>query len=388
MRSVLIGMLSGAMLWAGSAGAQTAEPCIGASLAETGPAAFTAIAIRQGAETAIDEINERGGVLGKKLKLVVYDDAGAPPRGIENARRIAQSDNCIAVLGGFHTGVALAMRDPINQAGVPYVGVIGAGTAVTEFEGNQWLFRVSMKDRLAAKYLTEAALQRSAGKKIALLFENTGFGQGAVPDVKAALAEKGLSLVGQETFNWNDADMTPQLGRLRDAGVDTIILYSIDREANQIVRGLNKIGWSPVIVSAWGNSSSLGQLAGPLANGIIVAQTFSWLNDLTPQAEAVWKRIAAKSNLKDRSELIFGSAVANSYDAVNIIAKGIETAGAFDRTKLRDALFKVKYDGLVQKYDPAFTNTLEGHDAIPASNYILAVWDNGILKPLSKTSYK
>ncbi len=301
MRSVLIGMLSGAMLWAGSAGAQTAEPCIGASLAETGPAAFTAIAIRQGAETAIDEINERGGVLGKKLKLVVYDDAGAPPRGIENARRIAQSDNCIAVLGGFHTGVALAMRDPINQAGVPYVGVIGAGTAVTEFEGNQWLFRVSMKDRLAAKYLTEAALQRSAGKKIALLFENTGFGQGAVPDVKAALAEKGLSLVGQETFNWNDADMTPQLGRLRDAGADTIILYSIDREANQIVRGLNKIGWTPVIVSAWGNSSSLGQLAGPLANGIIVAQTFSWLNDLTPQAQGVWKKIAAKSNLKDPS---------------------------------------------------------------------------------------
>jgi len=92
--------------------------------------------------------------------------------------------------------------------------------------------------------------------------------------------------------------------------------------------------------------------------------------------------------LKDPSELIFGSAVANSYDALNIIAKGIELAGEFDRTKFRDALFKVKYDGLVQKYDPAFKDTLEGHDAIAASTYILAVWQDGILTPLAKTSYK
>ncbi|MFD1333134.1 ABC transporter substrate-binding protein [Methylopila musalis] len=388
MKRLATGLLLLSALWSPSALAQAAEPCIGASLAVTGPAAFTAKAIRQGAETAIDEINERGGVLGKKLRLVVYDDAGAPPRGIENVRRIAQSDNCIAVLGGFHTGVALALRDHVNQIGIPYVGVIAAGTAVTEFDGNKWLFRVSMKDRLAAAYLADAALERSPAKKVALLYENTGFGQGAVPDVTAALEKKGLALVGKETFNWNDADMTPQLIRLRDAGADAIILYSIDREANQIVRGLDKIGWKPVVVSAWGNSSSLGQLAGPLANGLIVAQTFSWLNDLSPKAQTVWTAIAAKSGLKDPSELIFGSAVANAYDALNIIGEAIRVGGAYDRTAFRDALFKVRHEGLVRTYDPAFADTREGHDALTQANYILAAWHDGVLKPLSKTPYK
>ena len=375
-------------LFATAASAQSAEPCIGASLAVTGPAAFTATAIQQGAEAAIDEINEKGGLLGKKIRLVVYDDAGAPPRGIENVRRIAQADNCLAVLGGFHTGIALAVRDHVNQIGIPYIGVIAAGTAVTEFDGNKWLFRVSMKDRLAANFLVNAALERSPAKKVGLLYENTGFGQGAIPDVTAALDKKGLPLVGKETFNWGDADITPQLIKLRDAGTDAIILYSIDREANQIVRGLEKIGWKPVVVSAWGNSSSLGQLAGPIANGLIVAQTYSWLNHLSPSAESVWKRIAAKSKLKEPSELIFGSAVANSYDAIRIIGKAIEIAGSYDRTKFRDALFKVSYDGLVKNYGPAFADTKDGRDALTEANYILAAWDNGVLKPLALTPYK
>ena len=76
------------------------EPCIGNSAPITGPAAFGGSAIKYGTEVAIDEINEKGGVLGKKLRFVQYDDAGAPPRGVDNTRRIAQADKCVAVFGG------------------------------------------------------------------------------------------------------------------------------------------------------------------------------------------------------------------------------------------------------------------------------------------------
>jgi branched-chain amino acid transport system substrate-binding protein len=70
------------------------EPCLGNSVPLTGPAAFGGLAVKYGAEIAIDEINESGGVLGKKLTLIQYDDAGAPPRGVDNVRRIALSDRC------------------------------------------------------------------------------------------------------------------------------------------------------------------------------------------------------------------------------------------------------------------------------------------------------
>jgi branched-chain amino acid transport system substrate-binding protein len=84
------------------------EPCIGNSSATTGPAAFGGQSIKMGAEIAIDEINAKGGVLGKPLRFVQYDDAGAPPRGVDNTRRIALADKCIAILGGYHSTVAVA----------------------------------------------------------------------------------------------------------------------------------------------------------------------------------------------------------------------------------------------------------------------------------------
>src|SRR5690606_683626 len=118
----------------GAATPATAEanPCIGNSGPVTGPAAFGGKAIKMGAEMAIEEINANGGVLGKKLKFIQYDDVGAPPRGVDNVRRIALQDNCIAMLGGYHSTVALAQRDPIHETKMPYIGTIAANTKVIE----------------------------------------------------------------------------------------------------------------------------------------------------------------------------------------------------------------------------------------------------------------
>src|ERR1700722_19148115 len=118
------------------------EPCIGKSAAITGPAAFGGLAIRMGAEIAIDELNDSGGVLGKKLRFVQYDDAGAPPRGVDNTRRVALADKCIAIFGGYHSTVGLAQVDPINEIGIPYVGVIAANTKIIENgKAPSWMFR-------------------------------------------------------------------------------------------------------------------------------------------------------------------------------------------------------------------------------------------------------
>ena len=83
-----------------------------------------------------------------------------------------------------------------------------------------------------------------------------------------------------------------------------------------------------------------------------------------------------------------GSAVANSYDAVYIIAQAIEKAGAYDRDKLREAMYQVRYDGLVGKYEPAFEKTQERHDAILPRYYKLTAWHEGKLLPLAETPYK
>lgn len=142
------------------------------------------------------------------------------------------------------------------------------------------------------------------------------------------------------------------------------------------------------MIAAWGLAGNLGEIAGKLANGVIVFQTYTWMGKLEPRAEVLWKKIQAKYGLKNPQEIRMGSAVANSYDAVYIIAQAIEKAGSFDRAKVRDAMYQVRHDGLVAKYDPAFEKTQERHDGILPRYYKLTAWHDGKLLPLAETPYK
>ena len=377
-----------AIVLAGPAFAQQ-EPCIGNSGPLTGPAAFGGAAIKYGAEIAIDEINEKGGVLGKKLRLIQYDDAGAPPRGVDNTRRIALSDKCIAILGGYHSTVGLAQVDPVNEIGIPYIGTIAANTKIIENgKSPNSMFRVSAKDKWVAQFLVAEALKASKNGKIAFIYENTGWGNGALPDIKAAIQAKGKELSATETFNWNDQDMTAQVIRIRDSGADTMLIWGLDREGNQIMRSLDKVGYKPTMIAAWGLAGNLGELAGPLANGVRVMQTFSWMGEMDDKTKVIWDKIQKKYGLKDPSELKMGSGTANAYDAVHILAKAIEKAGSYDWQKVKDALYQVEHTGLVATYKPAFDKSNpERQDAILPQFYRLTAWQDGKLLPIAQTPY-
>ncbi|WP_187830388.1 ABC transporter substrate-binding protein [Siccirubricoccus phaeus] len=372
--------------------AQRAEPCIGASWEVTGPLANQGLMLRIAVETALEKINAAGGVLGRPLRLVVYDDVGEPARAVDNARRIGERDNCVVMFGGARTPNAIALREPLEEMGMPWIGPISAGTTVIEHQNgrNQWMFRVSMKDRWVTGYLVDQAKQRSASGRIAFVYEGTAWGQGALPDVEAAARRAGVTLAGRETFNIGDQDMSAQMIRLRDAGVDTIILWAVDRESANMVRSMDRIGWKPKIVSAWGVTTAFARAIGPLADGIMVAGTFNWNGQLSPEAQAAFDAMKAKypDRIRSTADLEQPSAMANAWDAVHIIVEALKLAGAYDRTKLRDAMFRVNYTGLVADYRPAFIrDNQERMDAVLAEHYKLQAFHNGMLLPIEATPY-
>lgn len=369
--------------------AQKAEPCIGGSWELSGALAHFGLAIRMGIEAAVDEINEAGGVLGKKLRLVAYDDQGEPARAVDNARRISEKDNCVVMMGGARTPNALAIRPVLSELGQPWMGVMSAGTRVIEWESgkNEWMFRTSMNDRWVGPFLLEHALERSKTKKVGMLYEATGWGQGAVPDVEAAAKAKGVALVGKETFNIADTDMSAQLIRLRDAGIDTLVLYAVDRETNNILRSMDRLGYRPTLVSAWGISAQLGQTAGALSEGVLVAGTFSWTGQLSPRAQKVWERMQKKFNLKHPGDLTLPSVTANAYDAIYLVAEAVKLAGEYDKKKVRDALYKVKYEGIIAKYDPAFDRDKQRHDSIVPAHYKMLAYHKGYMMPVEQTPH-
>ena len=341
-----------------------------------------------GFDVAIDEINEAGGVLGKKLRVIAYDDQGEPARAVDNARRIGEKDNCIIMIGGARTPNALAIRPVLTEIGLPWMGVISAGTRVVEWEtGTNESIRTSMKDRWVAPFLIEYALKRSKTGKIGLMYEATGWGQGAVPDVEAAAKVRKVQLVGKETFNLADQDMSAQLIRLRDAGADTLVFYSVDREGNAILRSMDRLGYKPAIVSAWGLTGQLGQTAGPLADGVLVAGTFAWTGDLSPRAQKVWERIKAKFNLKHPGELLLPSATANSYDAVYIIAEALKTAsrttGGSSATPSSRCATRASSPSTI----PPWSWSAQRHDAIVPSHYKMLTYHKGVMMTLDQTPF-
>ncbi|MFZ4411061.1 MAG: ABC transporter substrate-binding protein [Paracraurococcus sp.] len=387
-----LGVMAGVLALSFPALAQKAEPCIGASLEVTGPLANQGLMLRIVVETALDKINAAGGVLGKPLKLIVYDDVGEPARAVDNGRRIGERDNCVIMMGGARTPNAIALREPLAEMGMPWIGPQSAGTTVIEHQNgkNEWMFRVSMKDRWVTGYLVDQAKQRSQNGKIAFVYEGTAWGQGALPDVEAAAKRANVPLVGKETFNLGDQDMSAQMIRLRDAGVDTVILWAVDRESANMLRSMDRIGWKPKIISAWGLTTAFAKSVGPLAEGIMVAGTFNWNGSLSPAAQAAFDAMKAKypDRIRTGADMEQPSAMANAWDATFVLVEALKIAGAYDRTKLRDAMFKVKYQGLVANYDPAFVKgNQERMDAILPEAYKLQAFHNGMLMPIDATPY-
>ena len=156
------------------------EPCIGNSAAITGPAAFGGQAIKMGAEIAIEEINAKGGVLGKPLRFVQYDDAGAPPRGVDNTRRIALADKCVGHPRRLSLDrVAWRRSSRCTRIGIPFVGVLAAEHARRSRTARSpnYMFRVSAKDKWVARFLVEQAAEGLEDRQDRVLLREYRLGQ-------------------------------------------------------------------------------------------------------------------------------------------------------------------------------------------------------------------
>ena len=137
----------------------------------------------------------------------------------------------------------------------------------------------------------------------------------------------------------------------------------------------HRIGYRPKVVSAWGLANpTFPSLAGPLADGVMVMQTFTFVNNGQPKARALLKRYIEKyKDVQDAAEVAMPSFVGDSYDATHMIALAIKKAGSTDGPKLHAALENLgTYDGLIKKYNSPFTP--DRHEALGPSDYMMCVW--------------
>ena len=331
----------------------------------------------RGAQLAIDEINQSGGVLGRKVELVTRDNEHKLDRGVAQARELIEREGCAALIGSQGSFIGLAVIDTMTELTTPWFGTSVGGVKIIENGRDpNYMFRVATNDRYVAQYLVGYALDKLGSKKIGILNEDTGWGVPAIEDLKAALSARGMEPASVDKMKVGDSDFTPQMLRAKDAGVDAIVTFSNSVEMANALKAGNKLDYRPKVVAAWGlANSNFPSLAGDLANGVLVMQTFTFENNKRPKAIEVFKHLVEKyPAVKSETEVVFPSFLGDTFDAVHLMGLGFAKGGSTEGPKVLAALQDLgEYRGLIKDYSRPFTAT--NHEALSPKDYMMSKWE-------------
>ncbi len=368
------------LLGISNASAQTIK--IGLVTALSGQSARAGEAITRGLAIAIDEINAKGGVLGRQLELVRRDDEATPAKGVIAARELLFKEKVAVLFGGLDTPVSLAIVPIMNQEKVPFMGPWAAGTPITRNGADpNFVFRVSAVDEIVNRAMLQYSQKTFNAKNCGMILVNNPWGESNEKGLTAALAAKGMKPAGVEKFDGNDVDVVPQLTRLKAAGADCLFLVGNVGPSAQVVKSLDRMGWKPPIVSHWGPAGGrFTELAGPSAKDVHFIQTYSFFGKQSPVGEKVLKALMAKyPDVKGAGDVTPAVGVANAYDGMMLTAMAIQNAGSIDGPKIREGFYRIgRYEGLIKTYDKPFTPG--NHDAVNENDYVWTQFiDNQIL---------
>lgn len=316
-----------------------AEIKIGASLAETGGASFLGDPEAKTLRMMVEEINANGGINGEEVELIVYDDGGDPNKARTFATRLVEDDEVIAVVGGSTTGATMAMIPVFEDAEIPFISLAGAVDIIDPVKA--WVFKTPHTDKMACAKIFEDMKARDI-TKIAMVSGQDGFGASMQAQCKGIVADYGIEVLADEVYGPKDADMTPQLTKIKATeGIQAVLNPGFGQGPAIVTRNYAQLGVGlPLYQSHGVASKSFIELAGAeAAEGVrlpaaalLVADL---LEDSDPQkAIVVGYRDAYQAETEEPVSTFGGHA----YDALNILVAAIERAGSDDPSAIRDQI--------------------------------------------------
>jgi branched-chain amino acid transport system substrate-binding protein len=202
-----------ALVFGASSPAWAAEPIkIGAIVSATGPASFLGEPERNTLLMLQDQINAQGGLLGRPLELIIYDDETEVNKAVLAADRLLKRDRVVAAIGGTTSGNTLAIMPKFSSAQIPLVSMAAAERIVKPI--NPWVFKTPQSDRHAVIKILEHAKARTSRTSPSSPYP-TAFGQAGREVLQELLPAYGMNLVADEIYGPRDTDMTPQLTKIR-----------------------------------------------------------------------------------------------------------------------------------------------------------------------------
>ena len=295
----------------------------------------------QTVELAVDELNAKGGVLGKKVVVVQADDEGKPAVGVTAAKRVITKENVSAIVGVWHSSVAVAQAKQVVKYGVPMLLHYSWTDDLTK-DHSDYIFRVGPFNSEIANLLLPFVQKNY--KTIAVMFETTAFGSGFADAIEKEAKAAGIK-VYSVAFPAEATDLKPQLLELKakSPNPELLIIASVYQAMYLIPKQAFEIGLAPkcdILCSwDWPTYPDFWEAMGEKGVGVMYATFESAKLKLSPLGEHFKKAFQAKYNFEPPIFAYF------LYDEVMILADAMERAKSADPKKIAAALKDTKFDG-------------------------------------------
>lgn len=320
----------------------------------TGFAAADGKSARQGAELAAKEANAAGGIGGKKITLVTYDDEGKPENAIPIANKLIGQDKVVMSISGSYSGPTRAAAAVFQRAGMPYISAYAIHPDITR--AGDFVFRTGMmgevQGRAGAKFIGETLKK----KKVEIVAVNNDFGQALTAGFKEAAPKFGLEIVAERTFGMTDRQFGPLVTQIKADNPEVIYAPGYFFNAGPLVAQLRAAGVTADVIGQEGyDGQRFIEIAGKAAEGVIITTSL----DRDSQAPATRAFITDyEKEYKDRVDMV----AASGYSAVSVALEALKKAGSQDGKTIRDTIRQNTFDTAIGKL--SFNNLGEVKKAV------------------------
>lgn len=348
---IVISALLGTLLF--GAVAQAAEPIrIGAIFSVTGPASFLGEPEKNTAKMLEEDINKAGGLLGRKVEIIVYDDETDATKAVTAYDRLIKKDKVVAVVGPSTSGATLAIVPKAEAAKIPLVSAAAAKKIVVPVK--QWVFKTPQSDELAVKAIFKHA-KKVGIKNIAIITASDAFGAAGREELKLLAPGGGFTIVADEVFGPKDTDMTVQLTKIKGTTAQAIICWGTNPGPAVIARNRVQLGIKIPLYNSHGVASKkFIELAGAAnAEGVLLPAGRLIVEDQVeknhPQKGVLSGYIKEYQAKYKQPISTFGG---HAWDAVMLVAQAIRDGKSAEPAAIRNALEKIrKFQGTAGEFN-------------------------------------
>jgi len=375
LAGLMLAAVSGCGSTGGSGSGSSAEPIrVGAILSLTGPYAALGTSEKNALDLEVKRVNDEGGVAGRRIEMVIEDDATDEAKAVAAATKLIEQDKVVAILGATGTGQSMAARTVVDRAGIPMISMAGGNAITGKFD--PLVFQTPWPNSLVVPLVLKK-MAADGRARIAVVSDSSGYGKDGLAVITAEAPKSSLTIVANEVFKPGDTDFSAQLTKAKNSGADSVLLWTAGKEGAAIVKQAESLG---IQVPMYGGSGQakveFPKGAGEAAEGFVfgtgkslVAATWGETSDEFKVVDGFAKRY--QSAYESAPDIFAGHA----FDALTILADAIErTSGETDPARLRDAIEQT--DGLIG-FGGTFTFSATDHNGLTESDLALYRIENG-----------